>query len=328
MTNRTNILRKSVLCAGFSVCLSSLVIFTGCDAQLEAPDTLEGILNIPSPEQETVLTETEPAVFVTADDNPETATEYQSFFFRSETEPVTESIPATQAVPEYTPTVQQTVSEWEEAYYLFLKHAGYENQLADESNMIDVKFLLLYLDDDDIPELFIQTTSTAYLYRYNGLQVIWTDSIPVSNYSYNFFYRPYRNCICTTQGSVMADGTYLSVREYEPSATEKSGLAIRSEYCYPIREYSYEVYSEMGMNIDMDKAPLLDIHMDREHNLGSSWFTVPDVLDVDTSLCRYEITEENLTAVFGITEDTADPDSIQQDDDPGNPALRIDKTRE
>ena len=299
----TNILRKSILCAGVLVCLLSIP--TGCDAQLEAPDTLEGILSIPSLEQEIVPTETKPAV-ASPEENPEEVTEYQSIFFRSETEPVTETVPETQAVSEYIPEVQDAVSNWEEAYYLFLKHAGYENQLAEESNKTDIKFLLLYLDEDDIPELFIQTTSTAYFYKYQGFQVIYTDSIPVSNYSYNFFYRPYRNCICTTQGSVMANGTYLDVREYESSATEKSGLVLKSEYCYPNREYSYEVYSEMGMNLDFDKAPLLDIHMDRENNLGSSWFTVPDVLDADTRLCRYAITEENLTAVFGVQED---PDS-------------------
>ena len=299
----TNILRKSILCAGVLICLLSIP--TGCDAQLEAPDTLEGILSIPSLEQEIVPTETKPAV-ASPEENPEEVTEYQSIFFRSETEPVTETVPETQAVSEYIPEVQDAVSNWEEAYYLFLKHAGYENQLAEESNKTDIKFLLLYLDEDDIPELFIQTTSTAYFYKYQGFQVIYTDSIPVSNYSYNFFYRPYRNCICTTQGSVMANGTYLDVREYESSATEKSGLVLKSEYCYPNREYSYEVYSEMGMNLDFDKAPLLDIHMDRENNLGSSWCTVPDVLDADTRLCRYAITEENLTAVFGVQED---PDS-------------------
>lgn len=318
---------KSVLRAGLLVCLSSLVCIAGCDAQLDPPDTLEGILNIPSPEQETILAETSPAV-PAVEDAPEEATDYQSFFFQSGTEHASspaETVPETQTIPEYIPEACQNVSDWEEAYYLFLKHTGYENQLADESNTTDVKFLLLYLDDDDIPELFIQTTSTAYFYRYNGLQVILADSIPVSNYSYNFFYRPYRNCICTTQGSVMADGTYLSVREYEPSATEKSGLALRSEYCYPIREYSYEVYAGMGMNIDMDRAPLLDIHMDRENNLGSSWFTVPDVLDADASLCRYEITAENLTAVFGIAEDPADEETPAGDDDPGNPVLRNDK---
>lgn len=299
----TNILRKSVLCAGVLVCVLSIP--TGCDAQLEAPDTLEGILSIPSLEQETVPTETKPAV-ASPEEIPEETMEYQSIFFRPETESVTETVPETQIVSEYIPEVQNAVSDWEEAYYLFLKHAGYENQLAEESNKTDIKFLLLYLDGDDIPELFIQTTSTAYFYKYQGFQVIYTDSIPVSNYSYNFFYRPYKNCICTTQGSMMADGTYLDVREYEPSATEKSGLVLKSEYCYPTREYSYQVYSEMGMNLDFDKAPLLDIHMDRENNLGSSWFTVPDVLDADTRLCRYAITEENLTAVFGVQED---PDS-------------------
>lgn len=302
----TNILRKSVLCAGIFTCM--LWIPTGCDAQIEPPDTLEGILNIPSPVQETVLTETKPTVS-SPEELPEETTEYQSIFFQPVTEAVTEAVSETQTVSEYIPEVPETVSDWEEAYYLFLKNSGYENQLAEESNTTDIKFLLLYLDSDDIPELFIQTTSTAYFYRYQGLQVIYTDSIPVSNYSYNFFYRPYRNCICTTQGSVMADGTYLDVREYETSATEKSGLVLKSEYCYPTREYSYEVYSGMGMNLDFDKAPLLDIHMDRENNLGSSWFTVPDVLDADTRLCRYAITEENLTAVFGIRTDPEMPDS-------------------
>ncbi|MDE5792050.1 MAG: hypothetical protein K2H66_00835, partial [Oscillospiraceae bacterium] len=113
--------------------------------------------------------------------------------------------------------------------------------------------------------------------------------------------------------SYMADGTYLDVWEYESSTSEKSGLALKTEYCYPTREISYELYSGMGMNIDLEKAPMLDIHMDRENNLGSSWFTVPDMLGLDTNIYRYEITEENLNAVFGEQDEDNEEDEEEEE---------------
>lgn len=294
----TDILKKSIVCTGF--CCSVLFFATGCDMEMQAPDTLEGILNIPSPEQETVVTETAGSV----PEKEEDTTEYQSIFFRPESET---AMPETQVISSESVSIPATETEpvtdtsgWEQAYRAFLEQAGYEIQFPEDSNTQEVKFLLLYLNEDDIPELFIQTTGEVYFYTYQNQQVVYADCIPVSHYTYDFHYRPYHNCICTLQGSVMADGTYLNVWQYETSASEKSGLALVTEYCFPTREYSYEVYSEKGMHIDLEKAPMLDIHMDREINLGSSWFTVPDILDANANVCRYDITEENLDAVFGI----------------------------
>lgn len=304
----TDILKKSIVCTGF--CCSVLLFSTGCDTELQAPDTLEGILNLPSLEQETVVTETTRNVSDSEDDT----TEYQSIFFNLESETVSETVMPETQITQVVTTVTESVTEanteisddksgWEQAYRTFLEHAEYEEQFPEDSNTQDIKFLLLYLNEDAIPELFVQTTSKVDFYTYRNQQVVYVDSIPVSHYTYDFYYRPYHNCICTLQGSVMADGTYLNVWEYETSASEKSGFALKTEYCYPKREYSYEIYSGMGMNIDLEKAPMLDIHMDREVNLGSSWFTVPDVLNADVQVYRYEITEENLNAVFGVQDE-------------------------
>ncbi|MDE6706732.1 MAG: hypothetical protein K2K06_01670 [Oscillospiraceae bacterium] len=319
-----NILKKSIISISF--CCSLILFATGCD-ELEPPDTIEGILNIPSPQQETVITETEKNISDEEDD----MTEYQSIFFQLEsetettqlsTQPITTmvttttiadttvmTIPTTETVTEI---ISNDKSNWEQAYRNFLEYADYEKKFPEDSNKQDVKFLLLYLNEDDVPELFIQTTSKVYFYTVHNQKVIYAGSFPVSHYTYDFYYRPYQNCICTLQGSVMGDGTYLNVWEYETSTSEKSGLALKTEYCYPTREYSYEVYSGMGMNIDLEKAPMLDIHMDRGRNLGSSWFTVPDVLDLDTNIYRYEITEENLNAVFGEQEESEDEEDKKE----------------
>lgn len=328
----TNILKKSIVCVSF--CCVVALFATGCD-ELEPPDTIEGILNIPTPQQETVLTEMKKNI---SDEDDNITTEYQSIFFQLESETATETIrleiqPVITSTTEITtttiattvmtiPTTETTIetipeekSDWEQVYRNFLESANYEKLFPENSNTQDVKFLLLYLDSDNIPELFIQTTSEVYFYTVQKQKVVLIDSIPVSHYTYDFYYRPYHNTICTLQGSVIADGTYLNVWEYESSKSEKSGFALKTEYCYPIREYSYEYYSGMGMNIDLEKAPMLDIHMDRENNLGSSWFTVPDVLDSDTNVFRYKITEENLNAVFGELEEYIPEDEQEQEED-------------
>lgn len=313
-----NILKKSIICISF--CCSVIVFATGCD-ELEPPDTIEGILNIPSPQQETVITETEKNI----SDEKNDMTEYQSIFFQLESETETTqlltqsvtTITTTTAISDTTvvtipttETVTEIVSDdkfnWEQAYRKFLEQANYEKDFSEDSNQQDVKFLLLYLNEDDVPELFIQATSKVYFYTMQNQKVVFVDSFSISYYTYDFYYRPYRNCICTLQGSVMGDGAYLDVWKYETSTSEKSAFARKTEYCYPTREYSYEAYSSMGMNIDLEKAPMLDIHMDREHNLGSSWFTVPAIFDLDANVYRYEITEGNLNAIFGKQEESED----------------------
>ena len=80
-----NILKKSIISISF--CCSVILFATGCD-ELEPPDTIEGILNIPSPQQETVITETEKNISDEEDD----MTEYQSIFFQLESETETTQI--------------------------------------------------------------------------------------------------------------------------------------------------------------------------------------------------------------------------------------------
>lgn len=321
----TDVLKKmTAVCC----CSALLACCAGCDADIEPPDTLEAILGVQLPEQETVATET--------DQTTETSeTEYQSIFFGLEsatetetdsiaetegmtqtesiTEPSpiaeTESVIQTEPVTEAETTICTTVgttdsieteteaSVWEQAYRTFLEASAYDSYLPDNINLDDVKFLLLYINNDSIPELCIQTTSNLCVYTYMNESVLYVNSFPVSHYTYDFYYRPYLNCLCSLQGSVMSDGTYLDIWEYDYDV--KKGFVLKQEYCAPTREYSYEVYSEMGLYIDDDALPSMDIHMDRETYFGSSWFTVPDVLESDSMVYRYEITDENLDIVFG-----------------------------
>ncbi|MBE6875115.1 MAG: hypothetical protein E7496_00045 [Ruminococcus sp.] len=309
-----NILKKSISCCLLFCCV--LLCCQACGTEIESPDTIEDILNPKRKEQETE-TETRSGWY---DAETESETEYQGFFFQPETVVLTEapetipltetlSVPTeaeTQPITTEAPTelvteeVEIPPEEWENAYRAFLENQGFQRQISADVQEADTRFLLLYLNDDDIPELFIQTTMEVLIYAYHNQNVLYVDSFYPSHYTYNFYYRPYHNCLGSLQGSVMADGTYLEIYEFENSRTAPSGLVLKETYCYPTRDYSYEIYAERGMNIDLDKAPELDIHPDRQNNTGSSWLTVPDVLENSTSVQRYEITEEGLNAVFGV----------------------------
>ena len=304
-----NILKKSISCCLLFCCV--LLCCQACGTEIESPDTIEDILNPKRKEQETE-TETRSGWY-------EEETEYQGFFFQPETVVLTE-VPETVLMPETYPVPTETETqpptteapteppaeeteippeEWENAYRTFLENKSFQRQISADVQEADTRFLLLYLNEDDIPELFIQTTMEVLIYAYHNQNVLYVDSFYPSHYTYNFYYRPYHNCLGSLQGSVMADGTYLEIYEFENSGAVPSGLVLKETYCYPTREYSYEIYAERGMNIDLDKAPELDIHPDRQNNTGSSWLTVPDVLENSTSVQRYEITEEGLNAVFG-----------------------------
>ena len=276
------------------------ILFPGTDVPTEQPAV---------PEETTVMTDipVEPVTdFVPL--SSETAPEVYETSFYSETEtfisavttaPVNETVPAfTQPVTEFVTEVSDTRLSWEDAYYEFLLRKEFERQISTDVQEDDTKFLLLYLNEDNIPELFIQTTMEVLIYSYHQNRVVFVDSFYPSHYTYDFYYRPYHNQLGSLQGSVMADGTYLEIYEFEDTDMADSGLALKSVYCYPTRDYSYEIYTERGMNIDLEKAPELDIHPDREKNLGASWITVPDVLENSNSVQRYEMTEEALNALF------------------------------
>ena len=311
-----NILKKSISCCLLFCCV--LVCCQACGTEIESPDTIEDILNPKRNEQETE-TETRSGW---QEEETESETEYEGFFFQPETvipTEVPETVPVTETRPVPTeaetqpPTTEAPTEpateeaeilpeEWENAYRTFLENKSFQRQISADVQEADTRFLLLYLNQDDVPELFIQTTMEVLIYAYHNGSVLYVDSFYPSHYTYNFYYRPYHNCLGSLQGSVMSDGTYLEIYEFENSRTAPSGLVLKETYCYPTREYSYEIYAERGMNIDLDKAPELDIHPDRQNNTGSSWLTVPDVLENSTSVQRYEITEEGLDALFGAKE--------------------------
>lgn len=260
------------------------------------------------PTERPVITESIPVI---SEMPAESATEYAppelsetSFNMETETTvPLVTTAPAVETFPVYTQPVTEvpdTGLSWEDAYYEFLFRKEFQRQISTDVQETDTKFLLLYLDEDNIPELFIQTTMEVLIYSYHQNRVVFVDSFYPSHYTYDFYYRPYHNTLCTMQGSVMGDGTYLEIYEFENTDMTDSGLALKSTYCYPTRDYSYEIYAERGMNIDLEKAPDLDIHPDRDKNIGTSWINIPDVLESNCPVQRYEIIEEHLNALFGL----------------------------
>ncbi len=258
----------------------------------------EALETMPVVLPETTVTETETEMLLTEE---VTEPEESESIEISETVWIPETYPVvTEWITE--PETEALSAEWEEVYREFLAHKNFQRQVSADVQEADTRFLLLYLNDDDTPELFIQTTIEVLIYTCHNGQAVYVDSFYPSHYTYDFYYRPYRGCLGSLQGSVMADGTYLEIYEYEENPAAASGLARKETYCYPTREYSYEIYAGRGMNIDLDSAPALDVHPDRQNNIGSSWITVPDVLENSISVPRYEITEESLNAVFGTDE--------------------------
>lgn len=329
-----NILKKSISC-----CLlfcAVLLCCNACGTETEPPDTIEDILN-PRKKQETetesetgfhlftsVPTEAETAAGISemVTEIPETLppetvipetvliTEFPEFSENTEI-PESIAVPEAETAPETAPVITEAITEppteapspeWEKIYRVFLENGTFQRQISAEVQAADTRFLLLYLNDDDIPELFIQTTMEVLIYTCHNGQAVFVDSFYPSHYTYDFYYRPYRSCLGSLQGSVMSDGTYLEIYEYEENPAAASGFALKETYCYPTRESNYATYLERGMNIDLEHAPVLDIHPDRQNNIGSSWITVPDVLEASTSVPRYEIRKESLDSVFGSDE--------------------------
>ena len=279
------------------------ILFPGTDVPTERPVTTEYVPAISETFAESA-TEYQPPEF------PET-----SFYIETETAvPLATTAPVIETFPVYTQPVTEfpdTALSWETAYYEFLLRKEFQRQISTDVQETDTKFLLLCLNEDNIPELFIQTTMEVLIYSYHQNRVVFVDSFYPSHYTYDFYYRPYHNTLGTLQGSVMGDGTYLEIYEFENTDMADSGLTMKSTYCYPTRDYSYEIYTQRGMNIDLQKAPDFDVHPDREKNLGASWITVPDVLENSSSVQRYEISEDSLNALFGsketaVTEETAE----------------------
>lgn len=284
------------------------ILFPETDIPTELPSALEET-TMPTEIPVVPVTETETLPAETATD---VYSETETFLPAVTTAPVMETLPVyTQPVTEFTTEFSDTGLLWEDAYYEFLFRKEYQRQISTDVQDTDTKFLLLYLDEDNIPELFIQTTMEVLIYSYHQNRVVFIDSFYPSHYTYDFYYRPYHNTLGTLQGSVMGDGTYLEIYEFENTSLTDSGLALKSIYCYPTKDYSYAVYTERGMNIDLEKAPELDIHPDREKNLGASWITVPDVLANSSSVQRYELTEESLHALFGA-KDSAVSEEIME----------------
>lgn len=324
-------IRKQLL----SCCLFLCCLLCACGTESESPDTLEDILNphqqeteqtttqksfffqpeteLPTRETDILPAETEPEPeFSTQAEISSFETNFETNFENySETETVTmtsppetapvqpETFPETEISSSVAETTPLNNFEWEILYREFLESGTFKRQISADVQEADTRFLLLYLNQDDTPELLIQTTMEVLIYSCHQGKVAFVDSFYPSHYTYVFYYRPYHNCLGSLQGSVMSDGTYLEIYEFEDNAYTDSGLAKKETYCYPTREYSYEIYAERGMNIDLTAAPELDIFPERANSLGSSWITVPDVLENSNSVQRYEITEEGLAEAFG-----------------------------
>ncbi|MBR1528106.1 MAG: hypothetical protein IJ642_02240 [Oscillospiraceae bacterium] len=287
------------------------ILFPETEIQSEATDaSVQDVTELPSelPEESESEIITEISTEILSETFPETDADFSELAPAEETAPSAdfydspETAPAVSTEPAATEISAFSPVQWESAYRTFLESKAFQRQVSAEVQEEDTRFLLLYLNDDEIPELFIQTTMEVLIYTYHNGQAVFVDSFYPSHYTYDFYYRPYHGCLGSLQGSVMSDGTYLEIYEYEESNLTSSGLSRVQTYCYPTRDYSYEIYTERGMNIDLEKAPFMDVHPDRQNNLGSSWVTVPDVLGNSVSVQRYELTEDSLNALFGEPE--------------------------
>ena len=180
--------------------------------------------------------------------------------------PETETPPETQAPPETDAPLEDVQQEtlwdfsgeqhnaWKQAYRDFLWGSEYTTVV--DSDYKDYKFMLLCLDDDDIPELCIRGDFTAALYWYNEEtgEVVFVDTFPADGYYQDpNSILPGGCAIASLQGSVMGEGSYLLIKTYE---RQEDGL-------HPL--HTYEVSRRESSEIAGDPYTaddLLALHMD------------------------------------------------------------------
>jgi len=207
-------------------------------------------------------------------------TVFRTFPIIETTEPIlyeTEELSAEDAT---TPTT------WQEFYQAYLEKVRIEQP--------DLKFTLLDMDEDDIPELCFYQGTCVDVYSYQNDTIIYAFRFQTDYYSYGFSYRPHQCMVATQQGSVMDEGTYTLIEVFE--ATDE-GFVHSGKYGFSHMPHTIESLQQQGYYTD-DEEILegLDIDTDSDSFLGDSWVSYQDYGDSDIQV--YEMTDENIATLL------------------------------
>ncbi|HAJ98004.1 MAG TPA: hypothetical protein DCO72_09755 [Ruminococcus sp.] len=197
--------------------------------------------------------------------------------------PVVETNPPlsleTEAVPAETETPQP--STWQDFYRVYLE------KVRDEQP--ELKFTLLCIDEDDIPELCFYQDTCVDVYSYKDDTISYAFRFQTGYYSYDFSYRPHQCMIASQQGSVMGDGTYTFIEVFERT---DEGFIHSGKYGFSDTPHTIESLKEQGYYTDDEEIlESLDIVQDEEFSLGESWISYHDYDQSGVTL--YEMTDEN-----------------------------------
>ena len=110
-----------------------------------------------------------------------------------------------------------------------------------------MKFTLLYMDDDDIPELCFYQGTCVDVYSYKDNAMFYAFRFQTGYYSYGFSYRPYQCMVASQQGSVMSDGTYIEVEVFERT---EEGFIRSGRYGFSDTPHTIESLKEQGYYTD------------------------------------------------------------------------------
>ena len=176
---------------------------------------------------------------------------------------------------------------WQATYQTFLEQVREEQP--------DLKFTLLYMDDDDIPELCFYQSSCVDVYSYKDDTMSYAFRFQTDYYSYGFSYRPRQCMVATQQGSVMNYGTYLEIETFERT---EEGFVHSGKYDFSDMPYTIQILKEQGSYTeDEEVIGGLDLQGDNHCSLGESW------VDYSTNSKRsdfamYEMTDENIAMLL------------------------------
>ncbi len=168
-------------------------------------------------------------------------------------------------------------------------YRAYIEKVRDEQP--DLKFALLYMDEDDIPELCFYQETCVDVYSYQDENLLYAFRFSTGYYANDFSYKPHECMVASQQGSVMGEGTYTEIETFERTEEE---FIHSGKYGFSDSSHTIDSLKEQGYYTDDEEIlEKLDVDENADDFLGDSWVyysTNSEISDFEF----YEMTDENI----------------------------------
>ncbi len=172
-------------------------------------------------------------------------------------------------------------------------YQAYIEKVRDEQP--DLKFALLYMDEDDIPELCFYQGTCVDVYSYQDENLLYAFRFSTGYYANDFSYQPHECMVASQQGSVMGEGTYTEIETFERTEEE---FIHSGKYGFSDSSHTIDSLKEQGYYTD-DEEILEKLDVDENANdfLGDSWVYYSTNSE-RSDFSFYEMTDKNITTLL------------------------------